>query len=194
MTMTRRMIHDLGCTCGRHFRRVLYHAIDVTQQSGLRYAVLGGVLNSVQCPSCERVARVNLPFLYRDGAHGRLVYVYPEKAREQAGELRGQIVQLTQELEESAAVPEGLLRPTLIFGLERLADLIGEELGDDEQPGSVAFDVRPGVNPERAARVLAGRVALQAGGYVHSWREGGRLHVQILGPRARLEAMTMGET
>src|SRR5579864_8450442 len=106
MTMTRRMIHDLGCTCGRHFRRVLYHSIDVTQQSGLRYAVLGGVLNSVQCPSCERMARVNLPFLYRDAAHGRLVYVYPEEAREQAGELGGQIVQLTQELELSAAVPE----------------------------------------------------------------------------------------
>ena len=79
----------------------------------------------------------------------------------------------------------------LIFGLERLAQLIGTELDDDEQPGSISFDVRPGIKPERAARALAGHVALQTKGYVHAWREGGRLHLQILGPRAGLEEATI---
>lgn len=190
MAMTRRVIHDLGCTCGRHFRRVLFHAVDVGQIPGLRYAVLADVLNTVQCPSCERAARVNLPFLYQDAAHGHLIYVYPIEAEDQAGELRGQIVQMIQNLEGSAAL-DSQVRPTLLFGMDRLARLIDGELADGEEPGSVSFDVRPGVKPERAARVIAGRVALQAGGYVHDWREGGRLHLQIIGPRATLESMTI---
>lgn len=190
MTMTRRMIHDLGCTCGRHFRRVLYHAIDVTHQPGLRYAVLGGVLNYVQCPGCEREARVDLPFLYRDVAHGRLIYVYPDGDQDRAGELARQLVQLTDSADEQMT-PEAPPSPTLMFGVDRLAALIGAELDADEAPGSVTFDVRPGIKPERTARVIANRVALQTGGYVHAWRERGRLHVQVMGPRAPLEAMTI---
>src|SRR5579871_1718723 len=169
--MTRRVMHDLGCTCGRHFRRVLYHSLNVTQQSGLRYAVLAGVLNTVQCPSCEHVARVNLPFLYHDAAHGHLIYVYPEQAEEQAGEIQGQIVQMVEALGESTLAADDLPRPALMFGLEHLAEIIRRELSDDEQPASISFDVRPGKQPERAARVLAARMALQAAAYVHSWRE-----------------------
>src|SRR5918912_3847996 len=102
MAITLRVMHDLGCACGRHFRRALYHALYVTQQPGLRYAVLAQVLNVVQCPSCERMARVNLPFLYEDAARGHFIYVCPQEAEEQAGQLRGQLVQLMGALEESA--------------------------------------------------------------------------------------------
>lgn len=189
--MTQRVLHDLGCVCGRHFRRVLYHAINVTQQPGLRYAVLGGVLNTVQCPSCERTARVNLPFLYQDSARSRLIYVYPSEEKDLSSEIHRQIAATVDALDESALLVEGLPRPSVLFGLERLAGLIERELEPGEEPGSVTFDVRPGIKPERAARVIAGRVAVQAGAYVHSWREGGRLHLQILGPRAQLEAMTI---
>ena len=189
--MTHRVMHDLGCPCGRHFRRALYHALDVTQQPGLRYAVLAQVLNVVQCPSCERMARVSLPFLYQDAARGHFIYVCPEEAEEQEGRLRGQLVQWMSALEERVGTLEDLQPPTLMFGLERLAQLIRAELSDGEQPGSISFAVRPSIKAERAARMLAGRVALQTYGYVHSWREGGRLHLQILGPRARLEEATI---
>jgi hypothetical protein len=101
------------------------------------------------------------------------------------------LVQLISALEESAGARQDLQPPTLMFGLERLAQLVRTELSDGEQPGSLSFDVRPGLKAERAARALAGRVALQTNGYVHSWREGGRLHLQILGPRARLEEATI---
>jgi hypothetical protein len=191
MTITHRVMHDLGCPCGRHFRRALYHALDVTQQPGLRYAVLAQVLNVVQCPSCERMARVSLPFLYQDAARGHFIYVCPEEAEEQEGQLRGQLLQWMSALEERVGTLEDLQPPTLMFGLERLAQLIRAELSDGEQPGSISFDVRPSIKTERAARTLAGRVALQTHGYVHSWREGGRLHLQILGPRARLEEATI---
>lgn len=184
-------MHDLGCVCGRHFRRVLYHSIDVTQHPGLRYAVLAGVLNTVQCPSCERIARVNLPFLYSDTARRRLSYVYPTEIDDTDGETRRQIVATIGALEEGEAADEGLPRPNLMFGLERLAELIAEDMSADEEPGSISFDVRPGIKPERAARVIASRVALQAGAYVYDWREGGRLHLQIVGPRALLEQMTI---
>lgn len=189
--MTRRVIHDLGCVCGRHFRRPLYHAVNVTQQPGLRYAVLAGVLNVVQCPSCERIARVNLPFLYNDSAHERLIYLYPEDAEDQASALQGQIVRMVDALEAGTLAQEGLPRPTLMFGLERLAEIISGELSDDEQPGALAFDARPGINAERAARLLAGRLAVQTGGYAHSWREGQRLHLQVLGPSAAIQQIVI---
>ena len=191
MTFTLRVMHDLGCPCGRHFRRALYHALDVTQHPGLRYAVLAQVVNVVQCPSCERVARVSLPFLYQDAARGHFIYVCPEEAEEQEGQLRGQLVQLMSALEESAGARQDLQPPALMFGLERLAQLVRTELSDGEQPGSLSFDVRPSLKAERTARALAGRVAHQTNGYVHSWREGGRLHLQILGPRARLDEATI---
>ena len=86
---------------------------------------------------------------------------------------------------------QDLQPPTLMFGLKRLAQFVRAELSDGEQPGSLSFDVRPSIKAERAARTLAGRVALQTNGYVHSWREGGRLHLQVLGPRAGLEEATI---
>ena len=189
--MTRRVIHDLGCVCGRHFRRPLYHALNVTQQPGLRYAVLAGVLNVVQCPSCERIARVNLPFLYTDSAHGHFIYLYPEEVEEQAEALQGQIVRMVGALEAGGQLQEGLPRPTLMFGLERLAELVAAGLDDDEQPGALTFDARPGIKPERAARLLAGRLAVQLGGYVHTWREGHRLHLQVLGPSAGIQQVVI---
>ncbi len=187
--MTRRMMHDLGCACGRHFRRPLYHIVDGAQHPGLRYAILGGVLNVVQCPGCERVARVTLPVLYRDAPHGHLVYVYGEEAEEQAGALRSELIKIVQDLRRTSLLTEPV-QPTLMFGIERLATLIEAQLGEDEQLGSIAFDVRPGKNPERIARLGAERIAAQTGSYVHAWREGGRLHLQILGPRARLQSAT----
>ena len=189
--MTRRSVHDLGCVCGRHFRRALYHALDVTQQPGLRYAVLARVLNAVQCPSCERMARVDLPFLYNDAAKGQLIYVYPAEAEGEAHALEGQIVQVIGALQRGMPALEGLPRPTVMFGLDRLAELIAGGLSDEERPGSIHLDVRPGIRSERAGRLLAGRLAVQADGYVHSWREGGRLHLQILGPSGRLEAIAL---
>lgn len=189
--MTRRVIHDLGCVCGRHFRRPLYHALNVTQQPGLRYAVLAGVLNVVQCPSCERIARVNLPFLYTDSARGHFVYLYPEEVEEQAEALQSQIVRMVGALEAGIQAQEGLPRPTLMFGLEQLAEMVAAGLSDDEQPGALTFDARPGIKPERAARVLAGRLAVQLGGFVHSWREGHRLHLQVLGPSAAIQQVVI---
>ena len=189
--MTRRVMHDLCCVCGRHFRRSLYHAVDVGQQPGLRYAVIAGVLNVVQCPSCERVARVNIPVLYHDPRGGRLLYVYPVEDDAQSDELRDQIARLGDVPDEDAAVASGTRRPTVMFGLERLAGTIADTLADAEQPGSITVDVRPGIKPERAGRIMVNRIALQIGGYVYSWREGGRLHLQILGPRSSMEQLTI---
>ncbi len=195
--MTRRVVHDLGCVCGRHFRRALYHSLTIAEHPGLRYGALAGVLNAVQCPSCERVARVNLPFLYQDNARGHLIYVYPLDTDEEDdggdnGESRGQTAQMELVGDFDLTIPgvEDLPRPTVLFGLERLADIIADELAPDEHPGSIAFDVRPGSRSERTARLVANHLAGQADGYVYSWRDGGRLHLQVLGPSARLQKLT----
>jgi len=197
--MTRRVVHDLGCVCGRHFRRALYHSLTVAEHPGLRYGVLAGVLNAAQCPSCERVARVNLPFLYQDNARDHLIYVYPldtdedngEGERDGRGEPRGQTAQMELVGAFDPSIPgiEDLPRPTVLFGLERLADIIADELTPDEQPGSIAFDVRPGLRSERTARLVANRLAGQTDGYVYAWRDGGRLHLQVLGPSGRLQEL-----
>lgn len=181
------MMHDLGCTCGRHFRRPLFHVLDVTAQPGLRYAVLAGVLNVAQCPSCERSAVVGLPFIYSDEVRGHLFQVYPDNA----DGVTGEDAALQVIAERSRLVVEGEQRPAVMRGTARLVELIDAELDDDEQPGIVVLDVRPGIRSERAARLVAGQIAAEVGGYVHSWREGGRLHLHVLGPTARLETITV---
>lgn len=195
--MTRFMVHDLSCSCGRHFRRPLFHSLTATRTPGLRYAVLAGVFNTVQCPSCERIARVNLAFLYQDPAHNRLVYVYPLDAldSENNTEAVGQMqVHLSDSLGIIPQEAEELPEPVVIFGMDQLAELIGEDMPGGEYLGSVFFDARPGARSEQAARAVAARVAADAGGYVHSWREGGRLHLQVVASGKTLQEMTSDES
>lgn len=184
---TLRVMHDLGCACGRHFRRPLFHAIDVAEQPGLRYALLSGVFNSAQCPSCERTANVDLAFLYRDEPRGHLFQVRPDNGGDEADV--ADLDMLADVLGASQA--EGLRRVTIMTGVEPLVELIAAELDEDEQPGSIEFDVRPGIAAERAARQMAGHIAAGVDGYVHAWREGGRLHLDVLGPTTKLEAITI---
>jgi len=183
---TIRVMHDLGCACGRHFRRPLFHALDVTEQPGLRYALLAGVLNVAQCPSCERIATIDVPFLYDDEARGHLFQVYPLGM-----EMDALGPETVRAIADALATPmlDDSRRAAVIHSLEPLVELIGDELDDDEQPGSVLFDVRPGITSERAARRLAEQIAANVDGYVHSWREGGRLHLDVMGPSARLETI-----
>lgn len=185
-----RVMHDLGCACGRHFRRPLYHALDAAEQPGLRYALLAGVLNAVQCPACERTAVVGLPFLYGDEARGHLFQVYPDgEGPDGPGESDGGggVRMIAGGRDPRAA--EGARGPAVMAGVAPLLGLIEAGLGEDEQPGSLVFDVRPGIASERLARHVAGQVAAEVSGYVHSWREGGRLHIDVLGPAERLESI-----
>ncbi len=195
--MTRFMVHDLGCACGRHFRRPLFHSLTATQTPGLRYAVLAGVFNTVQCPSCERIARVNLAFLYQDPSHNRLVYVYPldnPDGDDNAEAVTRMRLYLSDALDAFPEETAGLPEPLVVFGLDQLAELIGEDMPDDEYLGSVFFDARPGARSERAARAVAARMAADAAGYVYSWREGGRLHLQVVASGKTLQEMTSGAT
>jgi len=182
---TLRVMRDLGCACGRHFRRPLFHAIDVAEQPGLRYALLAGVFNAAQCPNCERTASVDVPFLYRDEAHGHLFQVWHDADESDAADLD----MLADAL--GASQSANAHRAAAMTGVEPLVELIASELDEDEQPGSIEFDVRPGIASERAARLMAEHIAAGVDGYVHAWREGGRLHLDILGPTARLEAITV---
>lgn len=194
---TVRVMHDLGCVCGRHFRCPLFHALDVMEQPGLRYALLAGVLNSAQCPSCERISTVDLPFLYSDEARGHFYHVYPEGPEGFEGprgkESDGWDVEAVRMITRGGGPfpVEGSRRPTVLNGVEPLVELIAAVLGEDEQPGSVLFDVRPGIKSERAARLVAGQIAVGVDGYAHSWREGGRLHLDVLGPTGKLETITV---
>jgi len=195
--MTRFMVHDLGCACGRHFRRPLFHSITATLTPGLRYAVLAGVFNTVQCPSCERIARVNLAFLYQDPSHDRLVYVYPldgAEGEDTSAAMMQMQLHLSDALDAFPQETAGMPQPLVVFGLDQLAELIGEDMPDGEYLGSVFFDARPGARSELAARKVASGVAADAAGYVHSWREGGRLHLQVVASGKTLQDMTADVT
>ena len=127
-----------------------------------------------------------MPFLYDDEARGHLFQVYPTGV-----EMDAPGAETAPTIADALSTPmmDDSRRAAVIHSLEPLVELIGDELDDDEQPGSVLFDVRPGITSERTARLLANQIAANVDGYVHSWREGGRLHLDVMGPSARLETI-----
>lgn len=67
------------CDCGREFTATVHHAVNVTLEPHLLYALLAGKLNVATCPNCGRQITSELPFIYHDMKRGLFAYVHPNK-------------------------------------------------------------------------------------------------------------------
>jgi CpXC protein len=66
------------CECGRTFQSTIHHAVNITLEPSLLYALLAGRLNVATCPNCGRRIPSDLPFLYHDMKRGLFAYVHPD--------------------------------------------------------------------------------------------------------------------
>lgn len=67
-----------SCMCGTEWATTVYHAINITLEPDLLYALLEGTLNASSCPNCGRKIASALPFVYHDMKRGLFAYVHPQ--------------------------------------------------------------------------------------------------------------------
>ncbi|GAC1447098.1 MAG: hypothetical protein PVSMB4_01450 [Ktedonobacterales bacterium] len=67
-----------ACTCGTEWATTVHHAVNITLEPELLYALLEGTLNASSCPNCGRKVASALPFVYHDMKRGLFAYVHPQ--------------------------------------------------------------------------------------------------------------------
>ena len=203
------------CDCGTEFPSTVHHAVNVTLEPRLLYALLAGKLNVATCPNCGRQIVSDLPFVYHDMKRGLFAYVHPdgdlpEEDRDQIlEELRRVYTHAVQEservrpprpssrprrtppLRDSDRVP-GVREPDappmqVIFGTDRLVALVESLLEPEERLGHIALhtDSQDPAARERFVSV-AGRMAAEMGCEMDAVERAGRYIIDIYGPRSRI--------
>ncbi len=128
-TRTERVVYC--CPCGERFTASVWRAVDARDEAEAK-KLQDGTLNHVRCPSCEARAEVQVPVLFHDGAHERLVLVLPEGLRHR--ELHERAA-LFRELADDGAAPTAyVLEAAVVFGAAGLRALLAPP------PTDAAFD------------------------------------------------------
>jgi len=139
--MSYTQIEELMCPfCGKNFVAELWGTVNVSTDPDLKEALLGGVLNVQNCPSCGNIFYAERFVLYHDPASELMAFVYPAGLSPEKGDLAGfeawsarmmkDFEEAQNDLEEKDKIR---YQPELFFGLESLCELIRceEELEDE---------------------------------------------------------------
>jgi hypothetical protein len=118
--------------CGAPTTVPLRQVVDVTEEPGLKNALLAGVLNAFRCPSCGNTASLASPFLYHD-AEKELAFIFmPMQAGIKEADQQRMIGSMTNAI-MSKLPPEKrkayLLQPKQFFTLQNLVEAILEADG-----------------------------------------------------------------
>jgi len=118
-TRTERVVYC--CPCGERFAADVWRGVDARDEAEAR-KLHDGTLNRVQCPSCEARAEVQVPVVFHDGAHERLVLVLPDGMRHR--ELEERAALFAALAGDGAAPPAYVLAPEVVFGAAGLRALL----------------------------------------------------------------------
>ena len=124
-TRTERVVYC--CPCGERFAADVWRAVDAKDEAEAK-KLQDGTLNRVQCPSCEARAEVQVPVVFHDGAHERLVLVLPDGMRHR--ELSERAALFRALAEDGAAPPAYVLSPEVVFGAAGLRALLAPPATD----------------------------------------------------------------
>ncbi len=112
----------VACPNGHTFDASVHRSANVTAAPHLRAEIMGGSFNITTCPVCQIESYADVPFLYHDTTVSLRVWVYPERDRHAAEEIRTKIRQAAAIVE--SVLPTDRKGPELLFGLEELRALI----------------------------------------------------------------------
>ena len=110
-----------ACPCGERFAAEVWRGVDARDE-GETKRLVDGSLNRVVCSSCAARADVQVPVVFHDGAHERLVLVLPEGLRHR--ELAERAALFASLAEDGVAPPAYILTPEVVFGAAGLRALL----------------------------------------------------------------------
>src|SRR3989344_5582440 len=117
---------EIRCPCGEVFQTELYQSVSAGDDPDLKEMILGGEFNMVKCPSCFQLLYGERFVLYHDAAQELMAFVHPLEQEHRKEELKAEMRSSFEKLQ--AGLPEKLpYEPTLIFGMDRLCELIVRE-------------------------------------------------------------------
>jgi len=125
---------EVQCECGEKFTVELVNSINAEQTPQLKEKLLAGELNLTVCPKCHKLLYVEQFILYIELNKELIVFIYPkdyENDSEKWEKIMNQDFQkVQQDLKEEDKIK---FSPIIIFGLEKLVELLNfEELQEEE--------------------------------------------------------------
>ena len=129
-------MQEITCPCGEVFEVEIYQSVSVRSNPELKELILAGEFNLVQCPNpqCKKVIFAEKFLLYHDVDQELLAFVYPREMENKLSEIQDSVSQQYKSLREELVGEDRLqYQPFLLFGLDRLCDLIHleEERADE---------------------------------------------------------------
>lgn len=126
--MSTTKLEEIRCPCGEIFEAELYNSINSTEDPGLKEALLSGEINVVCCPKCNQIFYAEHFLLYHDPEAQLIAFVYPQSFETDEEFWRKRMNEDFEKAMET--MPDGAeitYQPMVLFGLDRLVDIIREE-------------------------------------------------------------------
>ena len=114
--------------CEHVFETSIFISVNVQDNPLLKEMILNGELNVIMCPECKNIFYFEEFLLYLDPAEELLVFVYPQMCeieKERYIEIANQEFEMAQSLSEEDERIK--YKPKVVFGLDRLVELINKE-------------------------------------------------------------------
>ena len=120
-------MQEITCPCGEVFEVEIYQSVSVRSNPELKELILAGEFNLVRCPNplCQKVIFAEKFLLYHDVDQELLAFVYPREMENRLSEIQESVSEQYKNLREELVGEDRLqYQPFLLFGLDRLCDLI----------------------------------------------------------------------
>ena len=120
-------MQEITCPCGEAFEVEIYQSVSVRSNPELKELILAGEFNLVRCPNplCQKVIFAEKFLLYHDVDQELLAFVYPREMENRLSEIQESVSEQYKNLREELVGEDRLqYQPFLLFGLDRLCDLI----------------------------------------------------------------------
>ncbi len=118
--------------CRTQFMDEVRQIVDVGLEPQLKESLLGGVLNVVQCPTCNSVTQVTTPILYHDPEHELFMVHVPVEmglSHDDEQKLIGQLMRRSMDQLPAEERRGYMLQPQTIISLQTLVEKVLETEG-----------------------------------------------------------------
>ncbi len=133
--MTISNLEEIECPYGHVFEAELLSAINVSDNPELKSVLMGGEINVVSCPECEKIFYAECFILYHDRENEVIVFAYPLSFQNQAvrckRQMREEFELVLKNFEEKEKIN---YEPLILFGIEDLVSLLHceQDIEDEE--------------------------------------------------------------